>query len=84
MLFVQVLIALILTLGFSLNLNSGTNLSKLLLIGTIYALLRANSFMQEIIGGISTDISAGISNLKHGGSLWNLYFQKTTILNINY
>lgn len=69
MLFVQVLIALILTLGFSLNLNSGTNLSKLLLIGTIYALLRANSFMQEIIGGISTDISAGISNLKHGGSL---------------
>lgn len=67
LLLVQILISLILTLGFSLNLNSGTNLSKLLLIGTIYALLRSNSFMQEIIGGISTDVSNGISNLKQGG-----------------
>ena len=69
MLLVQVLIAIILTLGFSLNLNSETNLSKLLLIGIIYALLKANSFMQEIIGGISTDVSAGISALKQGGNL---------------
>lgn len=69
LLLVQILIALILTLGFSLNLNSGTNLSKLLLIGIIYALLRSNNFMQEIIGGISTDISSGVSNLKQGGLL---------------
>lgn len=69
LLLVQILIAFILTIGFSLNLNSNTNLSKLLLIGIIYALLRANSFIQEIIGGISTDVSAGISNLKQGGSL---------------
>lgn len=68
MLLVQVLIAIILTLGFSLNLNSRTNLSKLLLIGIIYALLKANSFMQEIIGGISTDVSVGLSNLKQGGN----------------
>ena len=69
LLFVQLLISIILTLSFSLNLNSGTNLSKLLLIGIIYALLRANNFMQEIIGGISTDISTGISSLKQGGNL---------------
>ena len=69
MLLVQILIAIILTLGFSLNLNSGTNLSKLLLIGTIYALLKANSFIQEVIGGISTDLSTGISNFKQGGTL---------------
>ncbi|MBR3697044.1 MAG: hypothetical protein IKM97_02055 [Clostridia bacterium] len=69
MLCVQVLISIILTLSFSLNFNSETNLSKLLLIGTIYALLKANLFMQQIIGGISTDVSIGINNLKQGGSL---------------
>ena len=69
MMLVQLLIAIILTIGFSLNLNSGTNLSKLLLIGIIYALLKANSFIQQIIGGISTDVSVGISSLKQGGSL---------------
>lgn len=69
LLLVQLLISLILTIGFSLNLDSGTNLSKLLLIGIIYALLRANGYIQEIIGGISTDISVGVSNLKQGGTI---------------
>jgi len=69
LLLVQVLVSIVLTLGFSLNLNSGTNLSKLLLIGIIYALLKSNHFVQEIIGGISTDVSNGIANLKQGGTL---------------
>ena len=38
---------------------------KLLFIGIIYALTRANNYMKEIFGGISTDISTGISNIKN-------------------
>lgn len=63
LLLVQFLIAIILCLAFSLNLDN-SNLSKLLFIGIIYALTRANSYMKEIFGGISTDISSGISSIK--------------------
>lgn len=65
LLLVQVLISIILCLSFSLNLDNNSNLSKLLFIGIIYALTRANSFMKEIFGGISTDISAGMSAIKN-------------------
>lgn len=65
LLLVQVLISIILCLSFSLNLDRNSNLSKLLFIGIIYALTRANNYMKEIFGGISTDISSGISSIKN-------------------
>lgn len=64
LLFVQMLIAIILCLALSLNIDN-SNLSKLLFIGIIYALTRANSYMKEIFGGISTDISTGMANIKN-------------------
>lgn len=65
LLLVQILISLILCLAFSLNFDSNSNFSKLLFIGIIYALSRANSYMQQIFGSISTDISTGISSIKN-------------------
>lgn len=64
LLLVQILISIILCLAFSLNIDN-TNLSKLLFVGIIYALTRANLYMKEIFGGISTDVSSGISSIKN-------------------
>lgn len=64
-LLVQILIATILTMAFAFNLDKNSNLIKLLFIGVIYALSRANGYMKEIFGGISTDVSTGISTLKN-------------------
>lgn len=64
LLLVQLLIAIILCLALSLGINN-SNFSKLLFIGVIYALTRVNSYMTQIFGGISTDISSGISSIKN-------------------
>ena len=64
LLLVQILITIILCLSFSLSIDN-SNMSKLLFIGIIYALIRANSYMTQIFGGISTDISSGISSIKN-------------------
>lgn len=61
LLLVQVLISLILLLAFTIDINSNSNISKLLFIGIIYSLIRANSYIKEIFGGISTTINSGIS-----------------------
>ncbi len=53
----QSLVSLILLLLFSVNLSATDIFSKLLCIGGIYALIRANSYMRSLIGGISTDVS---------------------------
>lgn len=37
--------------------------NKLLLIGSIYALIRSNNYIKEIFGGINIDISANVSSL---------------------
>lgn len=64
LLLVQILISLILLLSFTINISSDSNLSKLLFIGIIHALIRANSYIKELFGGISTTITNGISILK--------------------
>lgn len=65
LLLVQILISIILCLAFSINIDKNSNLFKLLFIGIIYALTRANTYIKEIFGGISTDISVGISSIKN-------------------
>jgi len=66
LLFMQILISLILVVTFSLDFSSNDLLSKILIIGSIYAIIKANSFIKEIMGGISTDISLNISKLRSG------------------
>lgn len=65
LLLVQVLISLILVLAFSTELYSDTTLSKLLYVGVIYALMKANSFIKEIFGSISTNVSSNVSMFKN-------------------
>lgn len=66
LLFMQILISLILVVTFSLDFSSNDLLSKILIIGSIYAIIKANSFIKEIMGGISTDISLNINKLRSG------------------
>lgn len=63
LLLVQLLISIILLLSFSININQ--NISKLLYIGIIFALTRANNYIKEIFGGISTNVSTSISNINN-------------------
>ncbi len=56
LLIMQSFIALILLLIFSINFNSNT-MSKLIYLGCIYALVHINSYIKQLIGGISTDVS---------------------------
>ena len=65
LLLVQILISLILLLSFSIEFNSNNILSKLLYIGIIYALSKANSYIKEIFGSISTTVNSNIYNLSN-------------------
>lgn len=53
----QSFVALILLLIFSVDFSSTDIFSKLICIGGMYALIKANIYMRSLIGGISTDIS---------------------------
>lgn len=64
LLFVQSIISLILLLIFSISFTENSILSKLMYIGSIYALIKANSYTAQIFGGIATDVSANIASLK--------------------
>ena len=62
----KVLVSLLLLQSFVslilIVMLSFTDNNKLLLIGSIYALIRANNYMRELIGGINIDVSANLSS----------------------
>ncbi len=60
----QLLISLILLVSFSIDFDISDTFSKFIYIGSIYSLIRANSFIKDFMGGLSTDINIGISNIK--------------------
>ena len=60
----QILISVVLILAFALEKNIGDTIVKLLYVGIIYALIKANSYMNQIFGGISTMVSSGINTMK--------------------
>ena len=64
LLLLQSLISLVLLVIFSIDYTSSDFLSKFMYIGGIYALSRANQYIREMIGGISTDVSNAFSNIK--------------------
>ena len=61
LLFEQILISLILVLAFSFNISNIDTMSKILYIGIIYALIKANTYMYMIFGGITTSVGSGIN-----------------------
>lgn len=64
LLFVQILVSLVLLVIFSLDFSSSNIFSKFLLCGAIFALLKANSYVREFMGGINTDLSNGFNGLR--------------------
>lgn len=64
LMFIQVFVSIVLLLVFSLNISSNNIFSKFILIGSIFILIKANSYIKEMLGGISTDVNIGINNLK--------------------
>ena len=58
LLLLQSFVSLILIIMLSLDTSN-----KLLLIGSIYALIRANTFIREILGGVSIDVASNISSI---------------------
>lgn len=68
LLLLQVIVAIILILPHAIDSTVTAQYSnlfnKLILVGTIYALFKANSFVKELFGGISTNVNSGISTIK--------------------
>ena len=62
LLFVQLLISIILLFSYSINFTQNNILSKILYIGILYALTRANLYIKELFGGISTNVSSSFLN----------------------
>ena len=65
LLLVQNFIVFILTLLFSLTVQSHDVFSQISYISTIFILSKCNYYIKEIIGGISTDIGTNLLNFKN-------------------
>ena len=64
LLFIQIIVSIILLILFSINYSTSNLFSKFIYIGGLYALIKANSFVREFLGGISTDFAHGVGNIK--------------------
>lgn len=67
LLLLQIIISIILILPYAIiKENSSSIFNKLLLVGSINALLKANQFLKEFMGGvgITTNFQSGISGIK--------------------
>ena len=64
LMFVQILVALVLLIIFSIDFSSSNIFSKFLICGAIFALLKANSYVREFMGGINTDLTNGFNGIK--------------------
>ena len=62
LLFIQIIVSLVLLILFSMDYSSGNLIIKFIYIGAIYALIKANSFSREFLGGVSTTISQNVNN----------------------
>ena len=64
LLLVQVFVAIILLLIFSLNISSNKIFCKFILVGALFILIKANSYVKEMLGGIGADVNMNLSSLK--------------------
>ena len=63
LLFIQIIVAIVLLLLFSMDYSSNNLMIKFIYIGAIYALIKSNSVVREFIGGISTTFTQNVENL---------------------
>ena len=64
LLFIELLASIILIILFSITYSSKDITSKLLLIGALFALIKTNTYIRELIGGINTEISDSMYMLR--------------------
>ena len=65
LLFIQIIVSLVLLILFSLDFDNTNLFNKFVYVGGIYALIRANTFVREFIGGVSTNVSQSVKSLIH-------------------
>lgn len=65
LLIIQSFISLVLLIVFSINSNTSSILSKLMYIGALLVITKSNSYIRELIGGVSTNISNNFTLLKN-------------------
>lgn len=65
LLFVQIFVALILLLLFSISIQSSDLFSQISYISTVFILSKANNYVKELIGGLSLDINTNILSIKN-------------------
>lgn len=64
LLLLQSFVALILLIIFMINISVTDILSQISYISALFILSKANSYIKEIFGGVSTDFNANISSIK--------------------
>ena len=62
LLFMQIIVAIVLLIMFSLDYSSTELFSKFIYIGGILTLIKIDSFVREFLGGISTTFSQNVYN----------------------
>lgn len=65
LLIIQSFVSIILLIIFSINIESNNILLKLLYLSSLYALTKANIYIKELVGGISTSFSNSIYTIKN-------------------
>ena len=63
LLFIQIIVAIVLLLLFSMDYSANNLMTKFIYIGAIYALIKSNSFVRDFIGGVSTTFTQNVENL---------------------
>lgn len=58
----QILVPLIILISFSLDSGQNNTFSKIISLGSIYSLIKANTFIKEFMSGLSTDVNLNLSN----------------------
>ena len=62
LLFIQIIVAIVLLILFSMDYSSSNLFSKFIYVGGIYALIKTNSLVRDFIGGVSTEVSQSVKN----------------------
>ena len=62
LLFIQIIVAIVLLILFSMDYSSNNLMTKFIYVGAIYALIKSNSFVREFVGGVSTTFTQNVEN----------------------